>query len=147
MINYSLSQKRNPQDPEGPRKWYPTAQSLRTVGVDELAAEIVEASALTEGDVLSAIRSLENRIIYHLQNGEKVALEKLGSFHLTISSEGVDNEEDFNEAKIRKVNVRYTPGDRIENAMNPDNLAFKKAPRRADVEAIGKGGEDAQEGA
>ena len=109
MINYSLSQKRNPQDPDGARKWYPSAQYSRVVGVDQIAAEIVEASALTEGDVLSAIRQFENRIIAHLEQGEKVKLEKLGSFHLTISSEGADTEEAYDASLIRKVNVRYTP--------------------------------------
>ena len=137
MINYSLSQKRNPQDPDGARKWYPSAQYSRVVGVDQIAAEIVEASALTEGDVLSAIRQFENRIIAHLEQGEKVKLEKLGSFHLTISSEGADTEEAYHASLIRKVNVRYTPGDRIEGAIHPANLRFAKVPRRADVEAIG----------
>ena len=137
MINYSLSQKRNPQDPEGPRKWYPTAQSTGEVDIDELASEIAHATALTDGDVVSAIRSLVNRIIYHLTRGEIVRMETFGDFRVSLSSEGVENEEDFNVAHIRKVRVIYTPGDGIEAAIQPLNLEFRKAPRRADVEAIG----------
>ena len=114
--------------------------------MDQIAAEIVEASALTEGDVMSAIRQFENRIIAHLEQGEKVKLEKLGSFHLTLSAEGVENEEDFDESKIRKVNVRYSPGDRIEGAIHPANLKFGKVPLRSEVEAIGDDEEEPSAG-
>ena len=137
MINYSLSQKRNPQDPEGPRKWYASAQASGEADINDLAEEIAHATSLTEGDVMNAIRSLENRIIYHLERGHIVRLEVLGDFRATISSEGVDAEDDFNESKIRKVNVRYSPGDRILSAMQPVNLQFRKAPLRSEVEAIG----------
>lgn len=138
MINYSLSQKRNPQDPEGPRKWYASAQATGEVDIDELAAEIAHATALTDGDVVSAIRSLVNRIIYHLTRGEIVRMETFGDFRVSLSSEGVEAEEDFTPAHIRKVRVIYTPGEGIESALQPLALEFRKAPRRADVEAIGQ---------
>lgn len=138
MINYSLSQRRNPQDPEGARKWYATAQSTGKAGVDELAQEIANATALTDADVVSAIRALVNRIVYHLNRGEIVQMETLGDFRVSISSEGVENEEDFNDSHIRSVRVIYTPGDRILSALQPANLTFRKTARRADVEAIGK---------
>jgi hypothetical protein len=41
--------------------------------------------------------------------GRSISLGKLGSFHLTIHSEGADTPEDFKADLIKNVHVVFTP--------------------------------------
>ena len=85
---------------------------------------------------MNAIRSLENRIIYHLERGHIVRPKCWATSASPSPARAWTREDDFNESKIRKVNVRYSPGDRIlgHAARQPP---FRKAPLRSEVEAIG----------
>ena len=139
-IKYSLSQRRNPQDPEGPQKFYAAAQATGEVDIDSLAEEIAYATSLTDGDVINAIRALVKRIIYHVAEGRIVRVESLGDFRPSISSEGVDAEEDFNDSKIRKVKILFRPGDGIQAAFQTANLRFEKTVLLREIEELKKGG-------
>lgn len=140
-IKYSLSQQRNPQDPDGPRKFYAKAQATGEVDIDSLAEEIAYATSLTDGDVINAIRALVKRIIYHVSEGRIVRVETLGDFRPSISSEGADTEEAFNDSLIRRVKIIFRPGDGIQAAFRTENLKFKKAVPLKDIEAL-EGGEE-----
>ena len=48
-IKYSVNQLRNPQDPDGVRKFYARAQVRETITLRKLAKEIAYASSLTPG--------------------------------------------------------------------------------------------------
>ena len=136
MINYSLSQKRNPQDPEGPRKFYAKAQASGEVDIDDLAEEIAYATSLTDGDVVNAIRALTKRIVYHLTRGHIVRLESLGDFRASLSSEGAETEEAFDDSMIRSARVVFRPGEQIRSAFLVENLKFKKTLPLSELEDL-----------
>ena len=51
-----------------------------------------------------------DEISYRLREGETVALEGLGRFHLTVESEPVDNPEDFDiKTHVKNVKCRFVP--------------------------------------
>ncbi len=46
----------------------------------------------------------------HLERGEIVRFGDFGSFYITLSSEGVELEEDFHASMIKKSRVTFRPG-------------------------------------
>lgn len=125
-INYSISQMKNPSDPEAMKKYYAKAQSSGIVDIDTLAEDIAYATSLTDGDVLNVIRALVKQINRHLANGKIVRLEHLGSLQVQIGSKGSESEKDFHDGMIRRVRVQFRPGQSIRNTLSVGNLRFSK---------------------
>lgn len=127
-INYSISEMKNPSDPDGMTKFYAKAQSSGIVDIDTLAEDIAYSTSLTDGDVLNVIRALVKQINRHLANGEIVRLEHLGSLQVQIGSKGSESEKDFHDGLIRRVRVQFRPGKSIRNTLSVGNLRFSKVP-------------------
>nr|WP_231552354.1 hypothetical protein [Capnocytophaga canimorsus] len=49
-------------------------------------------------------------LIKHLSNGEIVKFGDFGSFQITITSEGVDDEKKFTAANIKGNKIQFRPG-------------------------------------
>jgi len=47
--------------------------------------------------------------------GRTVVAGDLGTFYLTIRSEGTENEEDFSAYNIKKVSIRFRPSKYLKN--------------------------------
>ena len=76
----------------------------------DLADSIQENTSFSRGDVRGLVIALIDEISYRLRQGETVALEGLGRFHLTVESEPVDNPDDFDIKKhIKNVKCRFVP--------------------------------------
>ncbi|MBN2742269.1 MAG: HU family DNA-binding protein [Marinilabiliaceae bacterium] len=86
--------------------------------VDELVKGIEKFSALSEADILGVIVALENVIQDKLADGKIVRLEKLGSLYPSLSSEGVEKQDELTSLKIKEVTINYRPGVRLKNAIN-----------------------------
>ncbi|PZU86774.1 MAG: DNA-binding protein [Chryseobacterium sp.] len=124
-IKYNLIQKGKPGVVGGgTKKWYANIANDGELLVDDLVKQIEKFSALSEADIRGVIIALENVIQEELVNGKIIRLDKLGSFYPSLSSEGVDKEEDFTVANIRGARVNYRPGKRISNALSV--ATFKK---------------------
>ena len=89
-IKYVLSQKRNPQDPEGPKKWYATVKSTQEVTLKQLGKEITQRCTVNYADTLAVLESLTQMLAEHLGNNEIVKLGDFGTFYITIGSEGAE---------------------------------------------------------
>lgn len=126
-INYSVAGLKNPNPmSEGEVKYYAKAQASGSVGIDQLAEEIAYATTLTDGDVVNAIRALVVQIRKHVQNGEIVRLESLGSFQAQLCSTGAGSEEEFDPSLIHKVRLQFRPGNSLKASLNASALSFRK---------------------
>jgi predicted histone-like DNA-binding protein len=56
--------------------------------------------------------------------GKSVSLGELGSLRMTLSSEGVENPDEFNVSMIKGVRVVFTPSVELKNAIA--NMKFEK---------------------
>lgn len=127
-IKYKLIERGQPGVAGGGRKkWYANVYNDGEVTIDDLVKKIEKFSALSEADIRGVIIALENVIQDELVNGKIIRLDKLGSFYPSLSSEGVENEEDFTVANIRSAKVNYKPGRRISNALS--TATFKKSAK------------------
>lgn len=124
-IKYKIIQKGQPGVVGGGiKKFYATIVLDGEVTIDDLVKEIEKFSSLSEPDIYGVIVALENVIQNKLGESKIVRLEKLGNFYPSISSEGVEKEEDAGEQLIKDVNVNYRPGKRVKKGVN--DAGFKK---------------------
>ena len=81
--------------------------TVRVMDLNTLADAIEANSSLTAGDVKHAIEAFVEQLRLSLTQGDKVKVDGLGTFHITLSSEGAEKEKDCTVRSIRKVNVRF----------------------------------------
>ena len=81
--------------------------TVRVMDVEKLADAIEANSSLTAGDVKHAIEAFVEQLRLSLTQGDKVKIDGLGTFHITLCSEGTEKEKDCTVRCIRKVNVRF----------------------------------------
>jgi predicted histone-like DNA-binding protein len=125
MIKFNLIARRNPQQPDAPPKYYASNNSQGEVDVRELVDQIAERSTVTSIDTLAVLEALLKVIPRELSNGKIVRLGDLGSFRLTIKSEGSDQPEQFNHSMIKGTNLHFRAGKLFRNVLN--NIVYSKA--------------------
>lgn len=108
-MKYKLIQKKNPQAPEAPKKWYASPVNVGTLTLSEIASEIAGRSSLTQGDVENVLRNLLEQMPVFLRIGMSVKLGDFGIFRLSLSSEGKERPEEFSGANIRNIRILFTP--------------------------------------
>ena len=123
-INYTIVERKNLQDETAPVKYYALTKCSGEITLRELVAEITDLSSLSAGDVMSVLEQFIKLVPRHLSKGQIVRLGDFGSFFTTAKSDGVENEEDFNESLIVKTNIKFRPGHEVKNVLN--NAQYKK---------------------
>lgn len=64
-----------------------------------------------------------------LKHGQPVRLNTLGTFYLTLTSNGKDTEEELSSDDIKKARIRFRPGKRLQKMIR--NLEFEKVSNGA----------------
>ena len=84
------------------------AGNVRVMDVDTMAAAIESKSSLTAGDVKHTIEAFVEQLRLSLTQGDKVKIDGLGTFHITLTSDGTEvKKKDCTVRSIRRVNVRF----------------------------------------
>lgn len=98
--------------------------TVRILSTRELADEIQDNTALKRGEVTHMLEAFIDVIRRNLANGNKVRLDGLGLFHMTITCNGSEKEEDCTVKNIRRVNIRFVPDKEIK-LVNASHLATR----------------------
>lgn len=85
-IEFELYKTPRPKDKEDEELYHARVVNFQHVDLDDLANEIQIASSLTEGDVKSVLMSLSHFMGNHLREGQRVHLEGIGYFQVTLNS-------------------------------------------------------------
>ena len=136
-IPYSLGLRiSNPSEKDSAKKIFAYAQS-QTITTRQLANHwSSHTSSFSRGECLGIIEDLCTEIQEMLLEGHAVLLDGIGKLYLTISSEGVDDVEDWTQGNISRVNVRFTADKNLQNAIN-NNAQFELvSSREAQAAAI-----------
>ncbi|AEK24429.1 Integration host factor subunit beta [Capnocytophaga canimorsus Cc5] len=103
--------RKNPQKPNEAPKFYANAKADGEITLKAIAKEIATGSTtVSDTDVLATLNELTKVLIKHLSNGEIVKFGDFGSFQITITSEGVDDEKKFTAANIKGNKIQFRPG-------------------------------------
>ncbi|CDA96492.1 dNA-binding protein [Prevotella sp. CAG:1320] len=76
-------------------------------------------------------------LVEQLLNGNKIQLGELGTFGISISSEGAESIEKFASKNIKEVNILFTPGVDLENLIGRAefNPVASRAAQQATLKA------------
>ena len=117
-VFYNKMQRKNPSKPAEPAKWYPILRRVEMMKEKDVARHISDETTLNPKEAEMAISQLKKVLIAALLNGQSVQLGDWGTFHLTLSSEGVATEAEVSPAQVKKVNIRFQAGKELQEAIN-----------------------------
>lgn len=93
-----------------PDKFYGKTVKRQDVTLETIAELISKKNSVTESDVYGVLKALVHEMKFLLQLGHTVKLDGFGNFHLTIESEMVDKESDYQLDKhVKRVLCKFTP--------------------------------------
>ena len=129
MIDYSIFLLGNPIKPEAPEKAYAKAQVRELLSFRKFINHIASHNGVfSRGTVRGVIVDMCECLVEELLEGKKVELGELGSFWITLSSEGADSLEEFTSKNIKEVNIIFTPGEDFKNLIS--KAEFNLVPSR-----------------
>lgn len=99
---------------KGKVKTYAMAKSSGIFGFEDMCKLISSRASVSSADVKAVLDSLTWGMDFALQLGLTVQLGEFGNFHLTVSSEGTEEEKDFDASKITKTRIAFYPGARLQ---------------------------------
>jgi predicted histone-like DNA-binding protein len=126
MVKITPISKSNPQDTTAVNKFYAQAVATGKTDLERLAYLVSNQSTVREGDCYAVILSLVHNIIDELKQGRIVKLDKLGSFQIGVSSEGVATIEEVGSNLVKDVRVNFRPDQRLKNGINMTTVSFTK---------------------
>lgn len=124
MISLVSIERPNPQNRLEVNKFYAKAVANGKTDLERLAFLVSNQSTVREGDCYAVILSLLHNILDELKQGKIVKLDKLGSFQIGVTSEGVATPEEFNPSIVKNVHINFRPDKRVKNAINIKTLGF-----------------------
>ena len=144
MIDFSVYMMRNPLKPELPEKAYAKNQVSEIWSLEKFAKHIADHNGVySRGTVKGVLADSCECLVEQLLDGKKVELGELGTFGISISSEGAPSVKEFSAKNIKAVNILFAPGPDFENLINRAefNLVASRAAQVATLKAE-KAGDD-----
>lgn len=142
MIDFSVYLQSNHLNPEQPEKAYAKAQVRELMTFDKFVAHIAEHNAAySRGTVKGVISDMCVCLVEMLIAGNKVEMGELGSFWISLSSEGAEDCKSFTVDHIKEVNIVFTPGTDFENLRSKAEfkLVTSRAVQAAALKAVKEG--------
>lgn len=123
-IKFHAVQRQDPRDRTLPGKFYAAMTDRYEISFDQLLQEITDISTVSIGDTHNVLQTLIHLIRKHLQEGRTLKVGDLGTYYVTINSNGEDSIEDVDANSIKKANIRFRAGVKLKDAMS--RLSFQK---------------------
>ena len=103
----------NPGEKDAVKKYYAVAKSNGISSLKHMCKLIAARSTVSSADVKAVLDNLNFVMDMELQEGRIVQLGEFGNFRLSVSSDGVEVEKDFNNSMLRKPKIIFTPGSEL----------------------------------
>ena len=101
---------------EGTGLYYGRAIHPSTIDLPVIAERIQRNSSMTKGDVLAVLTEMVSVMKDELQNSNKVKLNGLGTFYVSLRTKGVSEEEKFNaNDNVKAFTVNFLAEGRKQN--------------------------------
>ena len=142
MIDFSVYMMRNPLKPELPEKAYAKNQVSEIWPLEKFAKHIADHNGVfSRGTVKGVLSDTCECLVEQLLNGKKVELGELGTFGISLSSEGAPSVKEFSAKNIKAVNILFAPGPDFENLINRAefNIVTSRAVQAAALSAVKEG--------
>lgn len=116
MIDYSVYMMIPTYSKDETPKAYAKNQVSEIWSLEKFAKHISDHNGVySRGTVKGVISDMCECLVEQLLNGNKIQLGELGTFGISISSEGAESIEKFTSKNIKAVNILFSPGADFEN--------------------------------
>lgn len=102
--------------------------TTETIGTDKIAEEIQYMSSLTTGDVIAALDLVVKQLAHHLSYGERVHIEGLGYFQLTLSCPAVKSPKEIRAESVKVKTIAFRPDESFKECfinVTPERVRVK----------------------
>lgn len=123
-VKYRVIERVDPRDPTLPKKYYAQVKNGDDVKFHDLVDLTSQFSTVNYGDVHGVIQTVMQVIPHQLKHGRQIHLGDLGTFYLTVKSDGKPSEGEFVNGDIKQVRIRFRPGALIKKMLK--TLDFEK---------------------
>ena len=119
----------NPTNPEEPEKAYARVQINDVISTQKFINHISEHNGVfSKGTVKGVTTDMVSCLREMLVAGNKVEIEGLGTFGISLSSEGAESMEKFTASNIKSVNLVFKPAEELQNLIQ--NATFTQVSSR-----------------
>lgn len=108
----------------GERKFYASANVTGEVTIEGLTKRIEKISTVSGADIRAVLYALVDVSVDEMADGKIVRLGDLGYFRVSISSEGVTEQNEVTADIIKGGKVIFTPGKEIKKML--ETLTYQK---------------------
>ena len=115
-VTYTVVPRKNPQKQDEAPKFYMQAHATESIGITGISKRIEKECTVTRADVMAVLTALEDVFVDVLSEGKVIRLGDLGSFYLSISSKGAEDEDSVNGSLVKRTKIIFRPGQQIGRA-------------------------------
>ncbi|GHT13626.1 hypothetical protein FACS189426_18800 [Bacteroidia bacterium] len=108
-------QRGNPRNPDAPKLWHPILKSVGLVKEKQVAKLLADETTLNPKEAEMTLYQLLKVVTNLLLEGHTVQLGSLGSFRLTVRTEGSEKEEEANASKIKHLQLRFAASEEMRD--------------------------------
>ena len=110
MIPYRVFLLGNPLDSTEPKKAYAKCLTVNNVSHEQFVKNVAEYSLIyMRGNIMGMLSNCVERLTMHLAHGDRVTIDNLGTFSLSLKCKGAPTEAAFSNKNIKEVNIVFTP--------------------------------------
>lgn len=138
MIDFSVYMMNPTYSNDETPKAYAKNQVSEIWSLEKFAKHISDHNGVfSRGTVKGVISDMCECLVEQLLNGNKIQLGELGTFSISLSSEGAESIEKFTAKNIKGVNILFTPGVDFENLIGRAefNPVASRAAQQATLKA------------
>ena len=110
MIPYRVFLLGNPLDSTEPKKAYAKYLTVNNVSHEQFVKNVAAYSRIyMRGNIMGMLSNCVERLTMHLAHGDRVTIDNLGTFSLSLKCKGAPTEAAFSNKNIKEVNIVFTP--------------------------------------
>ena len=110
MIPYRVFLLGNPLNSTEPKKAYAKCLTVNNVSHEQFVKNVAEYSRIyMRGNIMGMLSNCVERLTMHLAHGDRVTIDNLGTFSLSLKCKGAPTEAAFSNKNIKEVNIVFTP--------------------------------------
>ena len=106
-VNYKVYQSSRNGITDG--KFYARTTYRDTVTIKDLAKKMQANCTVKHSDIVAVLTELSEVMKDELQSGNKVKIDGLGTFKVSLSSKGANSAKEFTAANIKNSHILFSP--------------------------------------
>lgn len=123
-VKIKAVQKKNPQKPTEPAKWYPQAVGDGETNLNDLAQYASSVSTVSKADILAVLETVFDKVSKDLSEGKIVRVGEHMTLQVGVSGVASDKEEEVNSTKVKSAHILFRPGKVLSDMIKL--LSFRK---------------------